>query len=158
MATWSKHVAKVDLLLLFGEHVLSLDVEGNMFIWAFKGIEEQVAPIGNLQLTGKFTPSCIVHPDTYLNKVSPTQCPFLTSLYKSLLISLTWNHMGRFLLGAKRVRCSYGTLILRRCSMSLRVGVHLSVVVFHPLPWMLLPLVVRMERSMCITLNWTKRL
>lgn len=72
VATWSKHVAKVDLLLLFGEHVLSIDVEGNMFIWAFKGIEEHLAPIGNLQLTGKFTPSSIVHPDTYLNKVSPT--------------------------------------------------------------------------------------
>ncbi|CAA0393660.1 unnamed protein product [Arabidopsis thaliana] len=69
VATWSKHVAKVDLLLVFGEHVLSLDVEGNMFIWAFKGIEEHLAPIGNLQLTGKFTPTSIVHPDTYLNKV-----------------------------------------------------------------------------------------
>jgi U3 small nucleolar RNA-associated protein 21 len=54
---------------VFGEHVLSLDVEGNMFIWAFKGIEEHLAPIGNLQLTGKFTPTSIVHPDTYLNKV-----------------------------------------------------------------------------------------
>uniref|UniRef100_A0A1J3JJC1 U3 small nucleolar RNA-associated protein 21-like protein n=1 Tax=Noccaea caerulescens TaxID=107243 RepID=A0A1J3JJC1_NOCCA len=69
VATWSKHVAKVDLLLLFGEHVLSLDVEGNMFMWAFKGIEQHASPIGHVELSGKFTPSCIVHPDTYLNKV-----------------------------------------------------------------------------------------
>ncbi|KAG2249340.1 hypothetical protein Bca52824_088968 [Brassica carinata] len=69
VATWSKHVAKVDLLLLFGEHVLSLDVEGNMFIWAFKGIEEHLAPVGHVELCEKFTPTCIVHPDTYLNKV-----------------------------------------------------------------------------------------
>ncbi|XP_010541959.1 PREDICTED: U3 small nucleolar RNA-associated protein 21 homolog [Tarenaya hassleriana] len=69
VATWSRHVAKVDLLLLFGEHILSLDVEGNMFIWAFKGIEENLAPIGHVKLGANFTPSCIVHPDTYLNKV-----------------------------------------------------------------------------------------
>lgn len=69
VATWSKHVAKVDLLLVFGEHVLSLDVEGNMFMWAFKGIEEHLAPIGHVELGEKFTPTCIVHPDTYLNKV-----------------------------------------------------------------------------------------
>ncbi|KAJ0250207.1 Transducin family protein / WD-40 repeat family protein [Hirschfeldia incana] len=69
VATWSKHDAKVDVLLLFGEHVLSLDVEGNMFMWAFKGIEEHLAPIGHVELGEKFTPTCIVHPDTYLNKV-----------------------------------------------------------------------------------------
>lgn len=94
VATWSKHVAKVDLLLLFGEHVLSLDVEGNMFIWAFKGIEEHLAPVGHVQLCGKFTPSCIVHPDTYLNKVSPIWfnisfivflgVPFLQAIIKTL--------------------------------------------------------------------------
>jgi len=52
VATWSKHVAKVDLLLLFEEHVLCLVVEGIMFIW------EEHKP------TGKFTPSSIVNPDT----------------------------------------------------------------------------------------------
>ena len=105
VATWSKHVAKVDLLLLFGEHVLSLDVEGNMFIWAFKGIEEHLAPVGHVELCEKFTPTCIVHPDTYLNKVCPTWLKFFLFLQSFL----TRNYMCRFLLGAKRVRCSCGT-------------------------------------------------
>ncbi|KAK9049733.1 hypothetical protein SSX86_031298 [Deinandra increscens subsp. villosa] len=69
VATWSKHTAKVNLLLLFGEHILSVDVEGNVFIWAFKGIEENLSPVGHILLDSEFTPSCIMHPDTYLNKV-----------------------------------------------------------------------------------------
>ncbi|KAH9805536.1 WD REPEATS REGION domain-containing protein [Citrus sinensis] len=69
VATWSRHSAKVNLLLLFGEHILSIDIDGNMFIWAFKGIEENLAPVGHVKLDDKFTPTCIMHPDTYLNKV-----------------------------------------------------------------------------------------
>ncbi|XP_076941049.1 uncharacterized protein LOC143610452 [Bidens hawaiensis] len=69
VATWSKHNAKVNLLLLFGEHILSVDVEGNMFIWAFKGIEDNLSPVGHILLDSEFKPSCIMHPDTYLNKV-----------------------------------------------------------------------------------------
>lgn len=69
MATWSKHSAKVNHLLLFGDHILSVDVEGNIYTWNFKGIDENVAPVGHMLLEGKFTPSCIMHPDTYLNKV-----------------------------------------------------------------------------------------
>ncbi|KAL1547459.1 U3 small nucleolar RNA-associated protein 21 isoform X1 [Salvia divinorum] len=69
VATWESHNAKINHLLLFGEHVLSLDVKGNMFIWAFKGITENNSPFGHISLGNKFTPSCIMHPDTYLNKV-----------------------------------------------------------------------------------------
>lgn len=69
VATWSNHKAKVNLLLLFGEHILSVDVEGNVFIWAFKGIEENLSPVGHILLDNEFTPTCIMHPDTYLNKV-----------------------------------------------------------------------------------------
>nr|XP_008391429.2 U3 small nucleolar RNA-associated protein 21 homolog isoform X2 [Malus domestica] len=68
-ATWSSHNAKVISLLLFGEHILSVDVEGNLFIWAFKGIEENLTPIGHVMLANNFSPSCIMHPDTYLNKI-----------------------------------------------------------------------------------------
>ncbi|KAM0989059.1 hypothetical protein FF1_013039 [Malus domestica] len=68
-ATWSSHNAKVISLLLFGEHILSVDVEGNLFIWAFKGIEENLTPIGHVMLDNNFSPSCIMHPDTYLNKI-----------------------------------------------------------------------------------------
>ncbi|KAJ9694741.1 hypothetical protein PVL29_010290 [Vitis rotundifolia] len=69
VATWSRHNAKVNLLLLFGEQILSVDDGGNMFIWAFKGIQQNLAPIGHVMLEDKFSPSCIMHPDTYLNKV-----------------------------------------------------------------------------------------
>ncbi|KAL4561739.1 hypothetical protein LXL04_033913 [Taraxacum kok-saghyz] len=51
------------------DHILSVDVEGNIFIWAFKGAHENPSPIGHILLDNEFTPSCIMHPDTYLNKV-----------------------------------------------------------------------------------------
>lgn len=57
------------MLLLFGEHILSVDVDGNMFVWRFKGIEENLTPLGHIKLDDKFTPTCVMHPDTYLNKV-----------------------------------------------------------------------------------------
>ncbi|WOG96203.1 hypothetical protein DCAR_0415536 [Daucus carota subsp. sativus] len=69
IATWSRHSVKVNQLLLFGEHILSVDVEGNIFTWAFKGIDQNLAPVGHILLDNKFTPTCIMHPDTYLNKV-----------------------------------------------------------------------------------------
>ncbi|KAI3414794.1 WD_REPEATS_REGION domain-containing protein [Psidium guajava] len=69
VATWSRHTAKVCLLLLFGEHILSVDVDGNVYIWAFKGMNENLSPVGHILLDSNFSPSCIMHPDTYLNKV-----------------------------------------------------------------------------------------
>ncbi|XP_058068538.1 U3 small nucleolar RNA-associated protein 21 homolog isoform X2 [Magnolia sinica] len=69
VATWSRHTEKVNSLLLFGEHIISIDVKGNLFIWEYKGIEKNLAPVGHILLEEKFSPSCIVHPDTYLNKV-----------------------------------------------------------------------------------------
>ncbi|XP_050218375.1 U3 small nucleolar RNA-associated protein 21 homolog [Mercurialis annua] len=69
VATWSRHIAKVNILLLFGDYVMSVDADGNMFIWGFKGIENNPAPIGHVMLDDNFTPTCIMHPDTYLNKV-----------------------------------------------------------------------------------------
>ncbi|ERN12564.1 hypothetical protein AMTR_s00025p00209980 [Amborella trichopoda] len=69
VATWIKHNEKVNMLLLFGDHILSLDIRGNLYIWAFKDLENSVAPVGHIQLEQNFSPSCIMHPDTYLNKV-----------------------------------------------------------------------------------------
>ena len=70
VATWSNHNTKVNLLLLFGKHILSVDVDGNLYIWGFKGIDENLEPVGHIKLDENFTPSCIMHPDTYLNKVT----------------------------------------------------------------------------------------
>lgn len=69
IATWSRHEVKVNSLLLFGDHILSLDIKGNILIWAFKGVELSLEPVGHIQLEDNFSPSCIMHPDTYLNKV-----------------------------------------------------------------------------------------
>ncbi|XP_010681761.2 U3 small nucleolar RNA-associated protein 21 homolog [Beta vulgaris subsp. vulgaris] len=69
VATWSSHSAKVNLLYLFGDHILSVDADHHMFIWAFKGIQQNLEPLSHIFLEGKFSPTCIVHPDTYLNKV-----------------------------------------------------------------------------------------
>ncbi|CAN6464470.1 unnamed protein product [Victoria cruziana] len=69
VATWSRHDEKVNLLLLFGDHIYSVDVKGKMFIWAFKGVDENLAPIGSISLDDGYGPSCIMHPDTYVNKV-----------------------------------------------------------------------------------------
>lgn len=95
VATWSRHNSKVNLLLLFGEHILSVDTDGNMFIWAFKGIEPNLAPTGHILLEEKFTPSCIMHPDTYLNKVISLH-PYvncsahLDDLFKVITVSCTF--------------------------------------------------------------------
>jgi len=70
VATWSSHTAKVKSLLLFGENILSLDVKGNIFLWAFKDIKNNLVPVGHIVLDQDFTPTCIMHPDTYLNKVN----------------------------------------------------------------------------------------
>lgn len=69
VATWSSHSAKVNLLYLFGDHILSVDADRHLFIWAFKGIEQNLEPISHIVLEGNLSPTCIVHPDTYLNKV-----------------------------------------------------------------------------------------
>ncbi|XP_042436738.1 WD repeat-containing protein 36-like isoform X1 [Zingiber officinale] len=69
VATWSRHQDKVNLLLVFGDHVLSVDIKGNLFIWSLRGDELNLEPVGHILLDDKFTPSCIMHPDTYLNKI-----------------------------------------------------------------------------------------
>ncbi|KAK8956779.1 hypothetical protein KSP39_PZI001162 [Platanthera zijinensis] len=68
VATWSRHKDKVNFLLVLGEYVLSVDVKGNMFIWSYKKTKHLEA-IACIQLEDGFLPSCIMHPDTYLNKV-----------------------------------------------------------------------------------------
>ncbi|KAL6603057.1 hypothetical protein ACP70R_043418 [Stipagrostis hirtigluma subsp. patula] len=69
VVTWSRHEEKVNRLYLFGEYILSADITGNIFIWTFRGAEPNSEPVGSISLGEKFTPTCIMHPDTYLNKV-----------------------------------------------------------------------------------------
>ncbi|KAK7286622.1 hypothetical protein RJT34_21751 [Clitoria ternatea] len=69
VATLSSHNAKVKLLLMFGQHFLSVDTSGNMFLWAIEGINQNLAPCRHIVLNERFSPSCIVHPPTYVNKI-----------------------------------------------------------------------------------------
>lgn len=69
IATWSKHQEKINSLRLLGEHILSSDIKGNIYMWSFKGDGLNLEPVSHIKLEKKFTPTCIVHPDTYLNKV-----------------------------------------------------------------------------------------
>lgn len=69
MTLWSRHSAKVNSLMVFGDYVISVDVDGNLFIWGFKGLDESNVPVGHILFGDKFTPTCMMHPDTYLNKV-----------------------------------------------------------------------------------------
>jgi U3 small nucleolar RNA-associated protein 21 len=38
-------------------------------MWSFKGDALNLEPVSHIKLENNFTPTCIVHPDTYLNKV-----------------------------------------------------------------------------------------
>ncbi|KAG6740116.1 hypothetical protein POTOM_057753 [Populus tomentosa] len=69
VARWSGHSGKVNSLMVFGDHVISVDVEGHLFIWGLKGVEGDIVPVGHIMLGEKCSPTCVMHPDTYLNKV-----------------------------------------------------------------------------------------
>ncbi|KAL5705530.1 hypothetical protein ACHQM5_023824 [Ranunculus cassubicifolius] len=69
VATWSRHTDKVNSLLLFGDYILSVDATHNLFVWEFKGVDQNHAPVGHILLEAGFNPTCIIHPATYLNKV-----------------------------------------------------------------------------------------
>lgn len=115
VAIWSRHKEKVNLLLLFGEHVLSVDIKGNLFIWAFKGVEQNLEPVGHILLEENFSPSCIMHPDTYLNKVV-AECFYLKFFsrwsYWFLLRNLLWHHCYVLYLNQVIVGSQQGSLQL----------------------------------------------
>lgn len=71
MSTWSAHNGKVVLLLAFGKHMLSVGSDGRLLIWPVVEADPTTPahPVGSIQLRESFTPTCIMHPDTYLNKV-----------------------------------------------------------------------------------------
>lgn len=149
VATWSTHNAKVNLLLLFGENILSVDVEGNLYIWTFKGIDENLAPVGHIKLDENFSPSCIMHPDTYLNKVTSLllkkfvckfqykvttkslSLRFMCTSFPFNLILNPYYVLHRLCLGVRKVLSSFGILAQRKNCMSSRDGNLLFAAVFH---------------------------
>ena len=71
VARWSAHSSKLTLLLEFGQQILSIDAGGRLCVWDTiqAASQELVKPVREWQFRESFTPSCIMHPDTYLNKV-----------------------------------------------------------------------------------------
>jgi U3 small nucleolar RNA-associated protein 21 len=53
-------------LLVLGDRLLSLGRDGRLLVWR---IGQYGAPEVELRLPPGFTPTCLAHPDTYLNKV-----------------------------------------------------------------------------------------
>ncbi|KAK4261959.1 hypothetical protein QN277_004884 [Acacia crassicarpa] len=130
VATWSKHNAKVNFLLLFGKHIISVDAHGGMFIWAFKGIDQNLAPFEHMKLDDKFIVSCKIHPDNYLNKV------------------LIGSEQGPMQLWKEHKH--------KEKKRSLRDGIHLSCLVYLPLLLILLLLVVQREGFLFATFDMMK--
>eukprot|EP00271_Cylindrocystis_brebissonii_P018690 TRINITY_DN5414_c0_g1_i1.p1 TRINITY_DN5414_c0_g1~~TRINITY_DN5414_c0_g1_i1.p1 ORF type:complete len:979 (-),score=218.28 TRINITY_DN5414_c0_g1_i1:1298-4234(-) len=72
VATWRGHVGKVLLLLPFGGHLISVGSDGRVFLWPISTAPtdmDRTEKGGDMQLGESFTPTCICHPETYLNKV-----------------------------------------------------------------------------------------
>ncbi|VAI81074.1 unnamed protein product [Triticum turgidum subsp. durum] len=42
VVTFTKHEEKVNMLYLFGEYILSADIKGDLFIWAFRGAKPSI--------------------------------------------------------------------------------------------------------------------
>jgi U3 small nucleolar RNA-associated protein 21 len=60
------HTADILQLLVLGDRLLSLGRDGKLLVWR---IGSYAAPEAAIQLAADFTPTCMAHPDTYLNKV-----------------------------------------------------------------------------------------
>ena len=62
------HAAPIDNLLLFGDQLLTLSSAGRcMKLWLAADVA--AGPIGQISFAADFTPTCVAHPHTYLNKV-----------------------------------------------------------------------------------------
>eukprot|EP00897_Mesotaenium_endlicherianum_P007094 jgi/Mesen1/6412/ME000329S05575 len=69
VATWSGHDGKIVQLLTFGNHILSLGADRRVCVWSAEKAASHTQPEHELQLAEDFTPTCMMHPDTYLNKI-----------------------------------------------------------------------------------------
>jgi U3 small nucleolar RNA-associated protein 21 len=66
------HAAGILQLLVMGDYLLSLGSDGQLLTWRLPGrssTEEVHHPLASMQLPAGFKPTCMAHPDTYINKV-----------------------------------------------------------------------------------------
>ncbi|CAG9464933.1 unnamed protein product [Pedinophyceae sp. YPF-701] len=66
VAVLRHHAGRVVQLMTLGDQLLSLAADGELAVWADA---EWDAPETTLRMPEGFVPTCMVHPDTYLNKV-----------------------------------------------------------------------------------------
>lgn len=69
VARWSFHSQKVTHLFELGSQILSVDAGGHFCVWNSGSPFDDAKPVHDWQLRESFTPTCIMHPDTYLNKI-----------------------------------------------------------------------------------------
>lgn len=64
MAELSEHAAKVSALLVLGDVLVSLDAHKHVCVWAYR-----TRSLVRTLIAGALTPTTLLHPDTYVNKV-----------------------------------------------------------------------------------------
>ncbi|MCO5584790.1 hypothetical protein L7F22_038722 [Adiantum nelumboides] len=69
VAQWSAHQNKIVHIIALGDHILSIDSEGWIFVWETTNLEKEAAPLRTICVEEPILPTCLMHPDTYLNKV-----------------------------------------------------------------------------------------
>lgn len=60
------HTADIIQLLVLGDLLFSLARDGTLAVWT---IGTPTAPLRTITLPSGFTPTCMAHPDTYINKI-----------------------------------------------------------------------------------------
>ncbi|KAI5080871.1 hypothetical protein GOP47_0004054 [Adiantum capillus-veneris] len=69
VAQWSAHQSKIVHIVALGDHILSADSKGWIFVWEATNLEKEAAPVRNFFVEEPVLPTCLMHPDAYLNKV-----------------------------------------------------------------------------------------
>ena len=69
VSEWFEHESKVVHLLSLGSFILSVDTGGWLFVWDATNLAGNPSPLRKIHLEEGVSPTCIMHPDTYLNKV-----------------------------------------------------------------------------------------
>ena len=69
VSEWFEHERKVVHLLALGSFILSVDTGGWLFVWEATNLASNPSPLRKIHLEEGVSPTCIMHPDTYLNKV-----------------------------------------------------------------------------------------
>jgi len=60
------HVGRIFQLMVLGDYLLSLSEDRTVRVWEIGSYDD---PLSIIQLEDDFVPTCMAHPDTYLNKI-----------------------------------------------------------------------------------------